>query len=220
MPSPTIEIIFLTSLAIGFSGAISPGPLLTYTITESLKKGFIAGPLISVGHALIELVLVIVFALGINLFVFSDKVFAIIGSTGGLYLVWMAYGMLIKPPVFDLVTRSSESNLQQFGNQIVGGILLSITNPFWGIWWTTIGLSYLIWAKNIGVIGILSFYTGHVMSDFLWYGLVSFGIGSGRHLISPQVYKRLMLLCGLFLLCLAGYFIFSALNILLINDQA
>ena len=64
MPSPTIEIIFLTSLAIGFSGAVSPGPLLTYTITESLKKGFIAGPLISVGHALIELVLVIVFALG------------------------------------------------------------------------------------------------------------------------------------------------------------
>ena len=220
MPSPTIEIILLTSFAIGFSGAISPGPLLTYTITESLKKGFIAGPLITLGHALIELVLVIILTLGINIFTYSDKIFAIIGAIGGLYLAWMAYGMLIKSPVFDLATRKSESNLKQFGNQIFGGILLSITNPFWGIWWTTIGLSYLIWARNTGVLGIASFYTGHIMSDFLWYGLVSFGIGSGRHLISPQIYKGLMLICGLFVLGLAFYFIFSALNILLFNNSA
>jgi len=220
MPSLTIDIIFLTSFAIGFSGAIVPGPLLSYTITESLKKGFIAGPLISLGHALAELVLVIVLTMGINIFNDNEKVFVIIGATGGLYLVWMAYGMLIKPPVFDLVIRKSESNLKQYGNQIFGGILLSITNPFWGIWWTTIGLSYLIWAKNIGITGIGSFYIGHIMSDFLWYSLISFGIGSGRHLISPKIHKRLMLICGLFVLCLAGYFIFSALNILIVNNLA
>ena len=220
MSSPTIEIIFLTSFAIGFSGAIAPGPLLTYTITESLKKGSIAGPLISLGHALIELVLVSALSLGINIFTYSDTLFAIIGVTGGLYLFWMAYGMLIKPPVLDLVTGGSESNLNRLSNQIAGGILLTITNPFWGIWWTTIGLRYLIWARNLGIVGIASFYTGHIISDFLWYGLVSFGIGSGRHLISPGIYRALMLICGLFVLCLAVYFIFSALNILIFISLA
>ena len=43
-----------TSFVIAFSGAIMPGPLLTITIGESVKRGARAGPLIIVGHAILE----------------------------------------------------------------------------------------------------------------------------------------------------------------------
>ncbi len=48
-----------------------PGPLLTATISESSQRGFIAGPLLITGHAILELVLVIAFLLGLARF-FSD----------------------------------------------------------------------------------------------------------------------------------------------------
>ena len=46
--------IFLQSLLIGYSGAMMPGSLLTYTLDKSIKSGPKAGLIISIGHALLE----------------------------------------------------------------------------------------------------------------------------------------------------------------------
>jgi len=54
MPEASLPIIFATSFAVGFSGAITPGPLLVYSIREAIKRGFAAGPLVVLGHALLE----------------------------------------------------------------------------------------------------------------------------------------------------------------------
>jgi hypothetical protein len=55
----TLLTIFASSFVIALSGALMPGPLLTATISECSQRGFIAGPLLITGHAILELVLVI-----------------------------------------------------------------------------------------------------------------------------------------------------------------
>jgi len=62
----TLLGIFISAFLIGFSGAMMPGPMLGITIEGSLKKGYIAGPLVVLGHGLLELVLILVMALGFN----------------------------------------------------------------------------------------------------------------------------------------------------------
>ena len=78
----------------GFSGAIMPGPLLTVTINESLRRGASVGPQIATGHALLELVLVVAIFFGLGTVINGESVKGAIGVIGGLFLFWMAYGIL------------------------------------------------------------------------------------------------------------------------------
>jgi threonine/homoserine/homoserine lactone efflux protein len=42
---------------IGLTGAVVPGPMLFATIEASLRRGWIAGPLIVLGHAAVEVLI-------------------------------------------------------------------------------------------------------------------------------------------------------------------
>jgi len=74
--------IFLSSFMIGFSGAMMPGPMLGVTIDGSLKRGYLAGPLVVLGHGILELVLVIVMAFGLREFFENPKIAGLIGLVG------------------------------------------------------------------------------------------------------------------------------------------
>ena len=82
-------VIFETSYLVGLSGAVSPGPLLAYNIREAVRRGFLAGPYTATGHAILELLVVIVLALGLRQLFDSDPVVGGIGLLGGLVLLWM-----------------------------------------------------------------------------------------------------------------------------------
>ncbi|HEY3298723.1 MAG TPA: LysE family transporter, partial [Armatimonadota bacterium] len=58
--------IFAASFMVALSGAMMPGPLLTVTVSQTVRRGFIASVLLMIGHALLELVLVagLIFGLG------------------------------------------------------------------------------------------------------------------------------------------------------------
>ena len=95
-------VIFASSFVITLSGALMPGPFLTATISESSRRGFIAGPLMVAGHAVLELLLVFALLLGLALFLQKPVVFAAIAVTGGRhFLTNRRYlGLIAAPAVF------------------------------------------------------------------------------------------------------------------------
>ena len=86
--------IFATSFVIALSGALMPGPLLTITLSESARRGFIAGPLIVCGHGILELILVLLLLLGLAPILNNDYVIGSVGLVGAVVLIWMAVGMI------------------------------------------------------------------------------------------------------------------------------
>jgi len=191
---------------IALSGALMPGPLLTVTISESSRRGATTGPLMILGHGILELVLVVALLSGLAPILLRDDVFVGIALIGGAILLWMAFSMLKELPNLCLDLNVQEEKNR---NLIAAGIVLSAANPYWLIWWASIGLGYIVYSAKFGMIGIAAFFLGHILADLSWYAVISYGVVKGKHLFSDKSYRRLIGGCAIFLIFFSGYFLYS-----------
>ncbi len=207
-----VVVIGGTSFLVGLSGALMPGPLLTVAIAESARRGFAAGPLLVVGHGVVELLLWIALAFGVGSILRVSWVGGAIGVVGGLVLLWMGYGILkgvwLRQVSLGAVCESQGSRI---GPVLAGG-LVSVSNPYWIIWWASVGVSYVGWASAAGSMGLVVFFGGHILSDLAWYSLVALLVTGGRQLLSDRVYRGILVFCGIFLIGMSGYFVISGLQ--------
>lgn len=203
--------LFFASFVVGLSGALMPGPLLTVNIAEATRKGFWTGPILIGGHAIAELAVVVGLAFGLSEFLASETVFRFIGLAGGVALILMGGAML-----HDIIRRKITFDADRPGTSsglLVGkGITASLSNPYWFIWWATVGSAFLTRSLDHGrIVGPVVFYFGHILSDLVWYSFVSFMISIGKKLLAGKPYYILISLCALFLLCIGVKFIVDAL---------
>ncbi|MDP8223413.1 MAG: LysE family transporter [Candidatus Lernaella stagnicola] len=197
--------LFFTSFVIGFSGAIMPGPLLTVTLAETPRRGAWTGPLMVLGHAMLEGGLVAAIALGLASFLQNELVIGLIALAGGGMLFWMGQAMLRSAPHLSLEPESAVPEKRL--HPIVSGILASISNPYWTLWWATIGFSYIVIGLEFGVIGVVVFFLGHILADLVWYSLISVGLTKGKRLMGDRFYRGLLAFCGVALIGFGLWFV-------------
>jgi threonine/homoserine/homoserine lactone efflux protein len=204
-----MAVIFGGSFTLALSGALMPGPLLTITIAESARRGFRAGPLLMTGHALLELLLILAIIKGLGPYLRTPLIMGIIALVGGAVLVWMGTDMIRTAGNLSLEGEGSEASSRHMPHPLLTGILASISNPYWTIWWVTIGMAYLMAAIKFGYTGVIVFFLGHISADFAWYSVVSYGISRGKKLFKNKSYQMMIRVCGLFLLGFGGWFLLS-----------
>jgi threonine/homoserine/homoserine lactone efflux protein len=201
--------IFCTSFVLALSGALMPGPLLTVTVSESSRRGALVGPMMIFGHSLLELALVVALLSGLAPLLVRDDVFIAISLIGGAVLLWMGTTMLRSLPQLSLAGQSAGGGSR---NLVLTGILLSAANPYWLIWWASIGLGYIMYAMRFGILGIAAFFFGHILADLAWYCLISFGIARGRRFFSDSLYRKLIGGCAVFLLVFSCWFLYGGID--------
>jgi len=214
-------VIFSFSFLVALTGAMSPGPLLTYTIIKSAKtrrRGYLMGVWIIAGHAILEMGIVIALLMGFSFFIKNVVVIRGIGIVGGIILTYFG-GSIIKDvyqnkiPV-DFLKSSDEQILNPSShddkileNPVVGGILVSMSNPYWWIWWATIGLAFMIqfdisfkqWPK------LAAFFLGHEAGDLFWYLIVSSLAFFGVRKLNKKAYYGILFCCGIFMILFGVY---------------
>jgi threonine/homoserine/homoserine lactone efflux protein len=202
--------IFITSFLVGLSGALMPGPLLTVTISQSASRGWIVGPFIVLGHAILELSLVVAIVYGMGRFLAQPPVIGAIGIIGGAVLLWMGGSMVRNSRKVSLVIEGTKgiSSL----HPVWAGILTSLSNPYWTVWWATIGLSYIGFSMKYGLTGIALFYAGHILSDLGWYVLISLLVHYGKRVTNDRAFQAVIAVCGIFLLFFGFYFGYSGIR--------
>lgn len=203
--------IFATSFVVALSGAMMPGTLLTVTISESSRRGVIAGPLLILGHGILELALLIALLLGLAPLFTQEWFFIVISLAGGGILLWLAFGMLRSLPSLSL---SFDAGQTHKNNLVLTGILMSAANPYWIIWWATIGLGYILHSRQYGLWGLLFFFTGHLLADLAWYTVISTAVGKGRTLFSDRIYRGVIAACASFLVLFACYLLYNVIHTL------
>ncbi|MBN1801940.1 MAG: LysE family transporter [Candidatus Lokiarchaeota archaeon] len=208
--------IFLFSFLVALTGALSPGPVMTFTVYKSLreKKGYLSGLFITLGHASLEFLLVILLLLGAQVFFQNQIVLLIIGIVGGTVLV--IFGIMtiqgIRSKNYEIDFFQEQEELKGFrGNSFLGGIVVSLSNPFWTFWWAVIGLGFMI-NFNISFsnpLGLLLFYLGHELGDLVFYVPLSAFTYLGGKSLNPRVYKWVLIICAGFMIFFGVYMVFN-----------
>lgn len=202
--------IFFSALVVGFSGAMMPGSLLTYTIRQSLARGPVSGFIIILGHALLELVLLILIFLGLNIVLKSEAAQIIIGIAGGLTLAYMGADMIVKS-IKNKVSVYTDGEKSGKGSMVLSGALISAANPYFLLWWAVIGLGFVMKSyETLGAAGVIVYYAGHISADFIWYGAVSVIVGTTRKFIKQTPYRVIIAALGGLLIFFGGSFVYGA----------
>ena len=179
----------LLVIVISASGVMAPGPLFAANVTYGLREGTKAGVKMAVGHTIVELPLIILLGIGVvSLEIFPE--FQTLISILGAITLFIFAGIQIKT-IFE---RKDISKSKPKQGPLITGVLLSALNPFFIIWWLTIGFklisdAMLIWAFG----GILIVFLLHIWMDFVWLGSVSFLASKSSKILSNRNYKVLMI---------------------------
>lgn len=185
---------------ISLSGVIAPGPLLAATLAEGKRNPF-SGIAISFGHAAVEIPIIIgLFLFGTLAFIDGIKMY--ISIAGGFVFLYMAYNE----------TRSKGEPAPSKG--FVTGIAMSSLNPYFIIWWLTIGFSLIIESATFGLIGLLLFIIAHEACDFAWLGGVSMATFYSSKTFGPKIEKTLSAVSVTMLAVFGVYFIVSGIGMI------
>ena len=200
--------LFWSAFVVALSGALMPGPVLTATISEVMKRGFKAGPLIVAGHAILEIALLAAVVAGLGPWITRNTTMGVVGIGGGALLVLMGIQMAVTAgKAADSAMSSRADPASAIRGPVLTGILTSLSNPYWALWWATIGLNFAAIALKNGLAGLASFYTGHILADLAWYSLIAAAVASGRKICPRGVYVALITVCGIVLVALGIYFV-------------
>lgn len=184
-------------IVISASGVMSPGPLFVATVSNGIKTGASAGLKIALGHTIIELPLVILIGLGVLSLGAVPQFRIATGIFGAISLFGFA-ALQIR----SILKNDSVQGKSKYGSFLTG-ILLTGLNPFFLIWWFTIGFklisdALLLWS----VSGIMIMFGLHIWMDYAWLVLVSSLSSRGRVFLSNKRYR----ICMVGLNCILIYF--------------
>lgn len=197
---------FLLGLMIGLTGALVPGPTLVATINASVRGGWATGLRISAGHALVEACIFVLIILGIGSIGISGQYSTVIAVIGGTAL--LVFGILTLRSAGSAIPEGKAESV--VANPYLAGFLTSIANPYFWMWWLTVGSALLLTAAQNALYFAVAFLAGHWLADFGWYTVVSASIHQGRKIFDERMYTWVLRVCGLFLMIFGSYYLASA----------
>jgi len=208
----TLLLFLIKAFIISFSGVMQPGPITAAAINLGMKNRFV-GFTIALGHGIIELPLMILIILGLKQFLQLTLTQIIIGMAGGVVLLIMAVSMIksVKTPT------SSDDYKPLRNNPVFTGIILSASNPYFLIWWATIGLALATTAVEFGLWAFLLFAVVHWSVDCIWLLLLSWASHKGTQIFGAKLRKIVSLLCAFALIFFALFFLKDAFTKLIIT---
>jgi len=204
--------IMLTSFFVAFSGAAAPGPLFLTVIKESVGSNARVGAFLSAGHALVEAPVVLLIAFGL-LKLDPSAVQFWLGFVGGCALIGfgvltMGSSAFTSAPSDSGGPRVKSSSLRLLA---LGGAT-SVSNPYWTIWWLTIGAANVVQALLLGPVGLAVFFVSHIAGDGVVYVSLSYLSSRSSRFLGTRGYKVLLTVTGAIMCALGVSFVLFALE--------
>ena len=191
----------LQIILVSASGVLTPGPLFFANLALSKYGGFWSGIKIAIGHTIVELPVIILFSLPLTVLTSSSTIFnmfKVISIIGGVSLIIFGIFCVVR-------TLSKNDNLaatdkpSRIGNPILAGILFTGVNPFFFLWWISVGVKLISdTLQLLGYpLGLVFLFFVHIWMDYAWLGLSSYFASRGIKIIGSHYHKFIIILLTL-----------------------
>ena len=197
--------ILLSVIVISFSGVMAPGPMFAVTLAKSYKSPW-AGTQIALGHAVIEVPLILLIYFGFAQFFQNSIVQLVLSVLGGGMIIWLGIGM------FRIRTEVVQKGKDLPYNSFTAGIITSAFNPFFLVWWATIGSMLVMRFLDFGTTGLIIFIIVHWLCDLVWLSLISMLIYRTHTLWGLKFQEWVFIACSLLLVGFGGWFMISGIQ--------
>ncbi len=157
------------------------------------------------GHTLIELPLVIGLALGLSAFLQGAT--KTIGVFGGAVLIVIGLLQLSRARGALQIEDGWRQTRWDRTSGVVLGLVFTAINPFFLLWWATVGTYLVLRAFALASIeGVLVMFAFHIWMDYAWLGATASLAGRGRLFIG-KAYRVILVVFGLVMLYFGATFI-------------
>ena len=198
--------ILASVVVISLSGVMMPGPMFAMTVAKSYRTPW-AGAQVSLGHAVIELPLILLIYFGFAGFFQNNTVQVVLSLLGGAMIIWLGISMFRARA--EVVQRGKDMPYNAFA----AGIITSGLNPFFLLWWATIGLLLVMRFQSYGIIGLIALIITHWLCDLVWLSVVSQSIYRTQKLWGQKVQEGIFIVCSLLLVGFGGWFLASGIRL-------
>ncbi|MFW6155352.1 MAG: LysE family transporter [Planctomycetota bacterium] len=196
-------------VVISLSGVMAPGAITAATLAAGTRRRH-AGAMIAVGHGIVELPLIVGIILGVGPLLQRDGVRVAIGLAGGAIMLWMAVGMVRALRAAPVEAASAPQR-----RPIWTGIVLTAGNPFFLVWWATVGLNLSLHAVELGVMAFALFAAVHWLCDLIWLEILTLASHSGTRALGPILQKVILVVCGSAMAVFGVLFLVKAVGVLI-----
>jgi threonine/homoserine/homoserine lactone efflux protein len=194
------------AIVISLSGVMAPGAITAATLGAGTKHRH-AGVALALGHGVVELPLIVAIVLGLGTLIKLGSVKIGIGLAGGVFLLLMAWGMIRDIRKADLAGEDSPASAR---SPFVAGIVLSASNPYFLLWWATVGLALATQAAQLGMLAFVLFAIIHWLLDLVWLEILSQAAWRGTQVFSARAQQIVLGVCGLALAFFGVKFLIDA----------
>jgi len=191
------------TVAISPSGALSPGPLSAMAITAGLTLGALGGVLLALGHMMVELPYIALLYFSMEKTrKYLEKVKVPMNLIVSAFLIYFSYLLFqtsMQQNLLDVNTH--QASIGTLG-AISFGAMLTGLNPYFLMWWVTVGYPLVSEASKNGTKGLVAMYGSHIWMDYVWLAFLAAagGLAGG---ISLVAYRGLMFILAIVLLYFA-----------------
>ena len=203
-----------TVVVVTASGALAPGPLFFGLLMHGSKEGARAGFLAAIGHMLVEFPLVLALALGLLAAASQPMIKGLIGVVGGAGLI--GFGVLQIYETAKSSSRSAEIPKARSlpASSLVLGLALTGLNPYFILWWLTIGSVLIVQALAFAaIVGVLIMYISHVWMDYAFLTIIAHLGKKSKAIVGSRYYKLVLTAFGLILVYYGAIFVIDAVNL-------
>lgn len=210
-------LLFLFSvILISLSGALSPGPLLFTNLSNASRWGWRGGFWLSLGHTFVELPVILLIAFGLSFLFFIPGFHVGLALVGGSVLI--VFGVFqVREAIksFEDVDEIDLAKDKQTRHPILIGLLFSALNPFFIVWWFTVGAKIVLDALLFAALaGVIIMFLSHVWIDYVWLMGTAWLTNKGTNLIGTKGYRVLNATFGVLLIFFGAIFYLNALILL------